>query len=448
MLLLAAVISANFFASVSASAADRPNIVFVVADDMGWNDTGYSGNPVVKTPHLDDLAAHGVRFNYFYAAQQMCSPGRFAIMTGRNPFRTGLHQLGAMRPQEVTVAEALKTVGYHTGHFGKWHLGHTDTTPCKQGFDEAVWNLNYFDLGAVLKNERTKESVPLAGDTSVAIMNVALDFIRRHQNDKSPFFVQVCFGSPHQPHQAAEEFKALYKDSPKRSDFLGELSGLDAAVGNLRSELKKLGIAENTLVWFTSDNGGITPQSLDPAGLGKTKVGARTVACLEWPAVVKQPLQTNLVCGHWDMYPTVLEIVGVTMPGQPQLDGISLMPLFRGEKTERERPVGFMLRRRERNGQATPDGEKRAKGGNLRAVDFIADTQGVWIDGKYKLVVSPTDNPASPSIKLVDIYADPAEKTNLAADHPDVVKKMRDALDTWRTQVRASFDGKDYQASK
>lgn len=239
MLLLAAVISATFFASVSASAADRPNIVFVVADDMGWNDTGYSGNPVVKTPHLDDLAAHGLRFNYFYAAQQMCSPGRFAIMTGRNPFRTGLHQLGAMRPQEVTVAEALKTVGYHTGHFGKWHLGHTDTTPCKQGFDEAVWNLNYFDLGAVLKNEQTKESVPLAGDTSVAIMNVALDFIRRHHNDKAPFFVQVCFGSPHQPHQAAEEFKALYKDSPKRSDFLGELSGLDAAVGNLRSELKK-----------------------------------------------------------------------------------------------------------------------------------------------------------------------------------------------------------------
>jgi arylsulfatase A-like enzyme len=174
------------------------------------------------------------------------------------------------------------------------------------------------------------------------------------------------------------------------------------------------------------------------------KVGTRTVACLEWPAQIKQPLRTDMVCGQWDMYPTILDIVGVKMPKQAPLDGMSLVPLLKGEMKARPQPVGFMLRRRERDGKATPGGEKRAKGGNLRQVDFIADTQGVWIDGKYKLVVTPTDDPAAPQLKLVDIYADPAEKTNLAAEQPDVVKKMRDALNAWRTGVRASFDGKDF----
>src|SRR5262249_40930513 len=106
--------------AADAPTAQRPNIVVVVADDMGWRDTGYSGNRDVKTPNWDDMATKGVRFDYFYAAQQMCSPGRFAILTGRAPFRTGLSELGAMRPQEITLTKALKTVGYHTGHFGKW----------------------------------------------------------------------------------------------------------------------------------------------------------------------------------------------------------------------------------------------------------------------------------------------------------------------------------------
>ncbi len=419
-------------------AAERPNIVFVVADDMGWHDTGYSGNSKVKTPHLDDFASRGVRFDYFYAAQQMCSPGRFAIMTGRNPFRTGLHQLGSMRPQEITLAEALKTVGYHTAHFGKWHLGTTSTTPGKKGFDEVIWKLNFFDLGASLENEQTKELVPLKGDTSVATMDLALDFIRRQAAAKEPFFVQVCFGSPHSPHQAADEFKSLYQDlSENQQNFLGELSGVDAAVGNLHSELKKLGIAENTLVWFTSDNGGITPQSLDPAGLGKTKIGARTVSLLEWPALIKQPLRTSVVVGQWDIYPTLLDIVGVKMPDQPPLDGISLLPLLKGEMAERPKPVGFMLRSRQGN-------PKKKIAGGIENIDFVADTQGVWIDGKHKLVVTPTEDPAAPHLKLVDIYADPAEKQNLAADHPDVVTRLRAALDSWRKSVRASFDGHDY----
>ena len=432
LILLAALLPAPQAALQAADAA-KPNIVLVVADDMGWRDTGYSGNPDIKTPNLDAMAKRGVRFDYFYAGQHICSPGRFAILTGRAPFRTGLDGLGSMRPEEITVAKALKTVGYHTAHFGKWHLGHTNTTPVKMGFDEAIWRLGTFDLGESLKVGDTKEMIPLKGDTSVAVMELALDFVRKQAAAEQPFFVQVCFGSPHEPHIAAEEFKALYKDLPEnRRDFLGEVSGLDAAVGNLHAELKKLQVAENTIVWFTSDNGGITPQSKEPSGKGKTTIGARTVALLEWPGCVK-PQQTSMPCGHIDIYPTLLDVNGITMPNHPPVDGISLVPLLGGKMTERPKPMGFMLRR---------DKIAQVK---LEEVDFIGDTEGVWIDGKLRLVSHPAIDNEPARLALYDIYADPAFQNDLAAKQPDDVIRMRKALDEWRTSVRASFEGKDYR---
>jgi arylsulfatase A-like enzyme len=166
----------------------QPNIVIVLADDMGWRDTGYHGNHVVKTPNLDSMASQGLQFDYFYPGQQMCSPGRFAIMCGRNPFRTGLHHLGAMRKQEITIAKALKTAGYKTGQFGKWHLGGNETSPAKMGFDQAIWAINYYDLGASLQIGDTKEKVELKGDTSVAVMDLALEFIRDQVKQPEPFF--------------------------------------------------------------------------------------------------------------------------------------------------------------------------------------------------------------------------------------------------------------------
>lgn len=439
LLVLVVVLSASHAASLSTAApANRPNVVFVVADDMGWRDTSFQGSPHAKTPHLDDMAAQGVRFDYFYPGQQMCSPGRFALLTGRTPFRTGLHHLGAMRPQEITVAKALKTVGYHTAHFGKWHLGGkgTKTSPVRMGFDKAIWKLNYFDLGDSLDVGNTKEAIALEGDTSVATMRLARDFIREHSADRQPFFVQVCFGSPHSPHRAADEFKAMYAHRPeKEREFLGELSGVDAAVGELRAELRKLGIADNTLVWFTSDNGGITPNSQDPAGKGKTHVGVRTVSVLEWPARVKAPIRTSVPAAHMDMYPTILDITGVTMPQQPVLDGISLVPLLNGRMTERSKPLGFLLWNGKLNQEKFDD------------IDFVSDTQGVLIDGQYKLIVPPQRADSTQkdrSIRLHDIFADPAEKTNLAAEHPDIVQRLRATLENWQRSVQASYDGQDF----
>lgn len=422
------------------SAADRPNVIIVVADDMGWRDTGYRGNPIVKTPNLDDMAGKGVCFDQFYAAQQMCSPGRFAIMTGRTPFRTGLHHLGAMRPQEITVARALKQAGYHTAQFGKWHLGATATSPAKMGFDKAIWTINFYDLGASLQVGDTSEKIALKGDTSVAAMELALQWIREKAKAPEPFFAYVCFGSPHSPHRATEEFKALYKDQPeKMQHYWGEVSGLDAAVGNLRAELRKLNIADNTMLWFTSDNGGITPQSQDPSGKGKGSIGSRTQGLLEWPARIKQPLKTDVVVCHMDLYPTILDVVGVKVANQPPLDGISLAPLLEGKMSQRPKPIGFMLW----NGQ---------KKGAFEKLDFVAETQGVWIDGPYRLVIGGAgkkDKPDDPSRpQLFDVHADPARKTDLAVKMPDVVKKMHAALDEWRKDVRASFDGRDFSEKK
>jgi arylsulfatase A-like enzyme len=419
----------------------RPNIVLVVADDLGWRDTGYAGSPVAKTPALDQMAAGGVRFDYFYSAQQMCSPGRFAILCGRTPFRCGLHHLGATRPQEITIAKALKTVGYATAQFGKWHLGDGATNPVKMGFDQATWSPNYYDLGAKLRVGDSKDTVPLEGDTSVATMNLALEYIRKQAADRRAFFTYVCFGSPHSPHKATEEFKAPYQNEAGKADFWGEIAGIDAAVANLRAELRRLGIADNTLVWFTSDNGGITPQSMDPAGLGKGRIGARTAAVLEWPGRIKHPIRTSVVCAHQDIYPTILEIVGVAMPGQPVLDGVSLAPLLEGAMKERPKPLGFLLW----NGT-----------GNFADIDFVKDPQAVWIDGSYKLTVTPAgagagkakgappDAGPPPPVRLVDIYADPAEKTDLAEKKPEVVARLRPALEAWQRSVRASYDGRDY----
>jgi arylsulfatase A-like enzyme len=409
----------------------RPNIIIVVADDMGWRDTGYRGNTVVQTPHLDEMATQAIRFDYFYAGQQMCSPGRFAILSGRNPHRTGLRHIGSTRPEEIFLPRALQSVGYLSAHFGKWHLGTGRSSPIGMGFDQALWIQNWFDLGATLQVDDGKGKVQLKeDDSSVAIMDHALEYIRKQAKGPQPFLVQVCFGSPHRPHLASDEFKALYKDLPEPAqNFWGEISGLDKAVGNLRKELRTLGIANNTILWFTSDNGGISNDSMDPAGKGKGHVGVRTQGLLEWPSRIK-PKATNLVGGHIDIYPTLLDVVGVTVPDQPPLDGVSLVPLFDDKLSERPKPIGFL--------------NWHGKGSSDRA-DIVNNTQGVWIDGHYKLIINPEAGKAKSPIELYDIQADPAEKNTLADKEPERVKRMRQALDAWRMSVRASVLGQDFR---
>jgi arylsulfatase A-like enzyme len=434
------------------NSAPHPNIVLVVADDLGWRDTGYQGSPFAITPHLDDLAAKGVRFDYHYAAGTVCCPNRYSILTGRTPSRAGYVHLssqssGQPRPREVLLAALLKQSGYRTGHFGKSHIS-------MEGFEKNVDSGNYFDIGASLSENGKKGAVqlPPGVDSSVAIMDVAVSWLNTIAKGAEPFFAYICFGSPHAPYKGAQNFKDLYKekDPGARLDRYAEISGLDAAVGNLRKALRELKAADNTLLWFVSDNGGHGgDDSNEPSKVGKGDIGCRTAACLEWPGRVKQPLRTNVPTVHTDILPTILAATNVLYPDQRPIDGINLLPLLDGRMKERPQPIGFMEWRNRGGSEEPAKGAAKDGGGavkKLADVDFVTGTEGKWLDGKFMLVANqPGWTPAKAPIPngLYDIYADEAMKKDLAAALPEKAKAMRAALDAWRKGVRASFEGRD-----
>jgi arylsulfatase A-like enzyme len=416
------------------SSDSRPNIIFIVADDMGYRDTGYSGNTIVKTPHLDEMAANGLDFEYFYSAHGTCSPGRMSILTGRTPLRSRMTTtVGPMRTGEVTVAAALKTAGYETGHFGKWGVGTRGTHPLKAGFDEAVWNKGFYDNGVAFfvndSDKRDERPIQTEGESSIATVDEALKFIEKRAKRKQPFFAQISFGSPHGPHIATEEFKNLYPDLPEKEQHLwGEISGLDAAVGKLRRALRDLEIAENTLLWFVSDNGGITKTS----GIErKGKIGGRTIGLLEWPAKIPEARKTDVAVCHIDMYPTVLDIVGITIEQQPVLDGISILPLIEGKMENRPQPLGFA------------SGHFAERGDRESGCEF---SNVVWLDGPHMLQIYPVNRRREhASLRLFDIIADPMQEKDLAGEQSDKVRAMRKELDKWMASVKASFEGSDYR---
>lgn len=304
------------------------------------------------------------------------------------------------------------------------------------GFERSIYSGNYYDNGATLLVDMTKEQVqlPKDQDSSVATMDLALEWMKPQAQAGKPFFAYVCFGSPHGPSKGAEEFKKLYAN-PAKSDYYAEVSGLDAAVGKLRAALREWKVADDTLVWFVSDNGGCGPETLEPNGLRKMEIGCRTAGCLEWPARFPKPIRTSIPAVHMDMYPTALAAAGVALPDPRPMDGMDILPLLDGKVKEREKPIGFMLWQSK---TPTP----------LGTVDFVKGTQGVWIDGSLKLVVAQPDfetdtkRPNRPG--LYDIHADPRDSKDLSAAMPDRATAMRAALDRWRQSVRDSYDGKDY----
>ena len=288
-LLCVALLSA--LASASAAVA-KPNIILVMADDQGWGDMGYNGHPHLKTPHFDEMARRGVRFDRFYAAAPVCSPTRGSVLTGRHPNRFGCFKWGySLRPQEVTLAEALKTAGYRTGHFGKWHLGSvrkgSPVNPGNSGFDEWFSAENFFDNDPILSNKG--KATPVRGESSIVTVNAALEFIRAcAKNPETPFLAVVWFGSPHSPHRSVQEDRQHYRDqSEKTQHFLGEITGMDRAFGKLRRSIGELGIREKTILWYCSDNGAL-PKVGSTGGhrgnKGKVYEGGLLVpALLEWP---------------------------------------------------------------------------------------------------------------------------------------------------------------------
>lgn len=447
----------------------RPNIVLCMADDQGWGDVAYNGHPVLKTPNLDAMAAAGLRLDRFYAAAPVCSPTRGSVMTGRHPNRFGCFSWGhTLRPQEITVAEALKTAGYATGHFGKWHLGpvRADSTVCPgaSGFDRWLSAPNFYDLDPLLSDQG--RVVQKQGDSSIIAADAAIEFIRHSVARNQPFLAVVWFGSPHSPHAALEEDRKLYADQPERlRNFYGEITALDRAVGKMRQALRELGVGETTLFWYTSDNGAISVGST--GGLrgmkGSLWEGGLRVPCLiEWPERIRKPHRSNFPCGTVDIYPTLLDIVGVNMPNQPPLDGMSLLPLFEGKQpAKRTTPLGFwaypiggirtpsqeILEQllAEQQGQAPASPAPRDPG-NITQQYPTDELPGhsAWLDWPYKLH-RIVDKQGNLHLELYNLETDEKEQHDLAGSQPDRAKQMQAALEAWQRSVVGSLNGDDYR---
>ena len=326
--------------------SEKPNIILCMADDQGWGDVEYYGHKELQTPNLNELSKSGLRFDHFYAAAPVCSPTRASVMTGRHPNRMGCFQWGhTLRPQEITIAQVLKDAGYVTGHFGKWHIGSvrkgSPVNPGASGFDQWLSAPNYFDNDPVLSHQG--QAVKKSGESSMVTADTALEFIRKNSEGEQPFFAVVWFPSPHLPHTGSQENLALYPDTDQKQAFYAEITGIDRAVGKLRDELRYLGIEKNTIFWYCSDNGGLKDYSVT-GGRGHKGMlyegGLRVPAIIEWPGVI-EPETTDMPCSTVDIYPTLLDVLGLSVEKQPQLDGLSLLPLIEGCLETRPRPIGF-----------------------------------------------------------------------------------------------------------
>ena len=448
----------------------KPNIVLCMADDQGWGDMAYNGHPVLKTPNFDATATSALRFDRFYAAAPVCSPTRGSVMTGRHPNRFGCFKWGhTLRPQEITIAEALKTAGYVTGHFGKWHLGSvrkgSPVNPGASGFDEWFSAPNFFDNDPILSREGI--AVQTKGESSMVTVDAALEFIEKHSKGPRPFLAVVWFGSPHSPHQAIEEDRAIYDDQEMIfQHFYGEITGMDRAFGKLRKRLRTLGIDKDTILWYCSDNGGLPKVGTTGGRANKGKVyegGLRVPAILEWPARIPNPRVTNVPCNTSDIYPTLLEITGVRMKNQPPVDGISLVPLIDSKMKTRPKPMGFwdhptggirtpglewmteLLEVQKEGKESSETFRLRLDAGEINEQYPLDSFPGhaAWLDWPWKLHRIQSKK-GDVTFELYNLADDPDEQKDLVAQNPDRMNSMKSQLEIWLASVVNSLNGNDY----
>ena len=455
---------ATFLPLAGMALADRPNIILVMADDQGWEETGYNGHPVVRTPVLDEMAKQGLRFDRFYSAAPNCGPTRGSIMTGRHSNRYGLFAPNwAMRPEEVTLGQLVKSAGYATGHFGKWHLGPVKAgapnNPGAAGFDEWLSHDNFFEMDPVLvRNGSAPEKHP--GESSEIVVDAAIEFIGKAVKDDKPFFTIIWFGSPHGPYIASEEDKQPYASAV--SDVLanryGEITAMDRAIGKLRQFLRAENISSNTLLWYCSDNGVPGDVNYQPKLRGSKGTlyenGVRVPAIIEWPQQIPHPRTTGVRVVTTDIFPTVCQILNIPLP-ERILDGISIVDLINGKMDERPVPIAFWKYNsagEKKNGLWLPAELQKGTTPTARnpGIEFLNYKHPVpkkenfggdasLLGNRYKLVVPKKGGP-----ELYDLSEDDAEQINLADKKPEVVERMMQQLIRWQTSVENSLSGADY----
>lgn len=459
---------------------NRPNIVLVMCDDLGYGDTGFNGNTIIRTPCLDEMRVEGARFTRFFAGGPVCSPTRGTCLTGRHYSRYGVTHAneGRLPLEEVSLARVCKESGYRTGHFGKWHLGTMTTSvrdsnrggpdhpnefspPWLHGFDvcfssEAkvpTWDpmvtpdemgktgyrwgepgtpfgTYYWDHeGRILGDN-------LDGDDSRVIMDRAIPFIRDCTANDRPFLAVIWFHTPHTPVVAGPEYRAIYSEfSEDEQHYYGCVTAMDEQVGRLNGTLRALGIEDDTMVWFCSDNGPEGGEDLSCNGRSRgTTAGLRgrkrslfnggigVPALLKWPARVAAGEEYEMPCSTLDYFPTILDLLGYTMPDARPVDGISLMSLIEGRTAERQRPIPYRFL-------------------DSEAAMFGAPTLAM-IDGCFKFLTNLSADGSEDM--LFNIDADISETTNIMEQERDCARLMREQLSEFIGSCRKSHEGKDY----
>ncbi len=421
-------------------AAERPNIVLVLADDLGWADVGCYGNTYNETPHIDRLARQGMRFTQFYAGP-VCSPTRANLQSGQDQARFGITQhipghhrpfarlidpvVPSQLPLEVeTFAERLQIAGYATGYFGKWHLGGSRFGPAQQGWQTVVeTNGNVVSSDLAVSANLEVEKQPRR--TAEYLTDRAIDFIRAHRDQ--PFVVQVSHHAVHIPLTTTPEFMAKYEAKgpmagyPSRPEYAGLLEELDQSVGRIVAAIDEEGLAKNTLILFLSDNGGLEHEqsgrvvtSNKPLRGEKGTLyegGIRIPAIARWPDQIPAKSLCETPSITMDLYPTFLELANVELLADQPRDGVSLARMLRDPRASSDRTTLYWHLPHYHH--STP---------------ACAIRQGDW-----KLI----EFFETGTSELYDLSQDLAEQHNLATAKPDRVEAMKTALNDWRKQVAA-----------
>ncbi|VGO19229.1 sulfatase family protein [Pontiella sulfatireligans] len=427
-----------------------PNIILMMADDLGYGDTGFNGNKIIKTPHMDALAKRGITLTHFYSGNSVCSPTRATCLTGRHHDRFGIYGANQahLPAQEITLARMLKSKGYTTGHFGKWHLGTLSKTmsakgekrkpelnfapPWERDYDASfvvesaicTWNPG---LGKRAKNNPFYENgvaldgsdESLLGGAARVVVDRAVPFIEQAVADKKPFLAVVWFNAPHEDIEAGPEYLKMYEGHGEAAHFYGCITELDEQVGRIFQTLEKSGAAENTLIFFCSDNG---PEGKQAAGrrMGTTDGlrgrkralydgGVRVPAFAVWPGKIEAGIESGAILSTLDYFPTIGKLVDYQMPDARPLDGQDILPVLIGKSEARERAIPFR---------------------------YANGTSSLVKDG-YKLLM--------PAGELYDLSKDRAEENDVAAQFPERVDNMKRELIAFFQSVEKSHSGADYK---
>ncbi|CAG5018806.1 Arylsulfatase [Dyadobacter sp. CECT 9275] len=427
------------FAAICLMAATRepvvveklPNILLILTDDQGYHDVGYYGTKDLRTPHIDQIAKNGIRFDNFYANCPVCSPTRAALLTGNYPDVVGVPGVirtypednwGYLSPKGPLLPAMLRKKGYHTAIIGKWHLGlESPNTPNERGFEyfhgwlgdmmDDYWAHRRHDINYMRENEKV---IDPKGHATDLFTQWSQDYIKKQAKSKRPFFLYLAYNAPHTPVQPPQEWlEKVRKREPgideKRARLVALIEHMDDGIGKVTQTLKEEGLYENTLIIYSSDNGGHLPSMANNGALrdGKQSMyegGLRVPTCMSWPARIQAgriSVQPNV---SMDLYPTLLQLVRLEAKGE---DGRSFLPtLMNADAQEKQEERELYFTRRE--------------GG----MDYAGMSSYCLRKGKWKLVKNAPHKP----MELFDMENDKAEKHNVIAENPEVYKELNKLL--------------------